>query len=81
MDPFGSRHKQTKKSCLMNAVVALLLGVFMVGCIFAGGDTYKEGLMFGAALMVAVAGYWVYRWHKFDDKDFNDPFGFNKDRK
>lgn len=71
-------HKQTKKSCLMNAGVALLLGVFMVACVFMGGEEYKEGLFFGAGLMVLVAIYWVYKHIKFDDKDFRDPLNLNR---
>ncbi len=74
----GSRHKQTKKSCLMNAIVAVALGIFMVVCVFTGGAEYQEGLYFGAGLMALVAVYWVYRWYKFDDKDFNDPLHLNR---
>lgn len=69
----GQDREHTKASCLGNAVVAFLLGIFMVACIFMGGEEYKSGLLYGAGLMVLVAGYWVYRWYKFDDQDFNDP--------
>jgi len=78
MDPFGSKRKQTKKSCLGNAVVAVILAIVMAVCIFNGGEAYTEGLLFGIGLMLVVALYWVYRWYKFEDKDFNDPFHFNR---
>ena len=73
----GDDRQHSKSSCLGNAAVALLLAVFMVGCMFMGGQEYREGLLYGAGLMVAVAAYWVYRWYKFDDQDFNDPLHFN----
>lgn len=70
----GRNKRHTKKSCIGNAVVAVILAIFMVGCVFAGGQEYMESLLFSAGLMLLVALYWVYRWHKFDDQDFNDPF-------
>ena len=71
----GPSRRHTKKSCIGNAVAAVVLAVFMVACIFMnGGEQYKDSLLFTAGLMVLVALYWCYRWYKFDDKDFNDPF-------
>ena len=45
----------------------------MIVCIFAGGEEYKDSLLYAAGLLALVAVYWVYRWYKFDDQDFNDP--------
>lgn len=70
----GPSKRQTKKSCIGNAIAGIVLAVFMLGCYFAGGEEYREGLLFTAGLMVAASLYWMYRWYKFDDKDFNDPF-------
>lgn len=76
---FGGR-KPTKKSCLVNAVVALALGVVMVLCMFGSEGITQErtrDFLIGAGIMAAVALYWVYRYFKFEDKNFNDPFQMN----
>ena len=65
--------RHTRTSCLGNAAVAVLLAVFMIVCIFTGGEEYKDSLLYAAGLLALVAVYWVYRWYKFDDQDFNDP--------
>ena len=74
---FGQDRQHTRGSCLGNAAVAALLAVFMVVCIFMGGQEYQEGLLYGAGLLLVVAAYWVYRWYKFEDQDFNDPLHLN----
>ena len=30
--------------------------------------------------MALMGTYWLYKRHKFDDKEFNDPFKLNRDR-
>ena len=46
----GPNKRQTKKSCIGNAIAGIVLAVFMLGCYFAGGEEYREGLLFTAGL-------------------------------
>jgi len=78
MGMFQSSHKQTKKSYLVNAIVAFLLGGFMVGCALFGEDVDAKSFLISAGIMAVMGIYWLYKRYKFDDKDFNDPFGLNK---
>ena len=81
MGLFWSSHKQTKKSYLVNACVAFGLGLFMVGCaLFGGEDVDAKSFLISAGIMAVMGTYWLYKRHKFDDKDFNDPFGWNKNK-
>ena len=80
MGMFTSRHKQTKKSYLVNALIAFALGIFMIACIFIDADADAKSLIISAGIMWLMGAYWLYKRHRFDDKEFNDPFGFNKDR-
>lgn len=78
MGMFQSSHKQTKKSYLVNACIAFGLGVFMIACIFIDADANPRDFIVSAGIMWAMGGYWLYKRHKFDDKDFNDPFKLNR---
>ena len=73
--------KHTKKSCLCNAVVGVLLGAFMIACIFIGEPKSTEsiqGFLVSAGIVLAVSGWWFWRYLKFDEKDFDDPFHFGE---
>lgn len=74
MGMFQSRHKQTKKSLLVNAILAYSIGVFMIACIFIDPDADAQSFIVSAGIMAVMGTYWLYKRHKFDDKDFNDPF-------
>lgn len=80
MGLFQSSHKQTKKSYLANAIVAYVLGAFMVGCALLAEDVDSRSFLISAGIMAVMGTYWLYKRHKFDDKDFNDPFGWNKNK-
>lgn len=80
MGMFQSRHKQTKKSYLVNACIAFALGVFMIACIFIDPDANPRDFIISAGIMWIMGAYWLYKRHKFDDKEFNDPFKLNRDR-
>ena len=80
MGMFTSSHKQTKKSLLVNAAIAFALGVFMIVCIFIDSDADARSFVISAGIMWMMSAYWLYKRHKFDDKDFNDPFKLNRDR-
>ena len=80
MGMFTSRHKQTKKSYLVNAIVAFVLGIFMIACIFIDPDADAKSFLVSAGIMAVMGTYWVYKHIKFDDKEFNDPFKLNRDR-
>jgi len=81
MGLFWSSHKQTKKSYLVNAIVAFSLGAFMVGCALFAEGVDAESFLISAGIMAVMGSYWLYKRYKFDDKDFNDPFGFNKNKR
>ena len=53
----------------------------MVGCALFGEDVDAKSFLISAGIMAVMGTYWLYKRYKFDDKDFNDPFGFHKDRK
>ena len=78
MGIFTSSHKQTKKSYLVNAIVAFALGAFMVGCALFGEDVDAKSFLISACIMAVMGTYWLYKRYKFDDKDFNDPFNMRK---
>ena len=80
MGMFTSRHKQTKKSYLVNACIAYALGVFMVVCTFIDPDANDRDFFISAGIMAVMGTYWLYKRYKFDDKEFNDPFKLNRDR-
>ena len=80
MGMFTISHKQTKKSLLVNACIAFSLGVFMIACIFIDPDADAKSLIISAGIMAVMGSYWLYKRYKFDDKEFNDPFKFNRDR-
>lgn len=71
----GIDRTHTRRSCLGNAAVAFALAVFMVICMFVGSvdAETQQNLLIGGGILAAVGLYWVYRWYKFDDQDFNDP--------
>ena len=80
MGMINSRHKQTRKSLLVNACIAYGLGVFMIACIFIDPDADARSFIISAGIMALMGSYWLYKRKKFDDKDFNDPFKLNRDR-
>lgn len=80
MGMFQSRHKQTKKSLLVNAILAYSFGMFMIACIFIDPDADAKSFIISAGIMAVMGTYWLYKRHKFDDKDFNDPFHLNRDK-
>lgn len=80
MGMFQSRHKQTKKSFLVNAILAYSFGLFMIACIFIDPDADAKSFIISAGIMAVMGTYWLYKRHKFDDKDFNDPFHLNRDK-
>ena len=80
MGMINSRHKQTKKSLLVNACIAYAMGIFMLACIFIRPDLEAKNFIVSAGIMALMGSYWLYKRHKFDDKDFNDPFKLNRDR-
>lgn len=80
MGMFTSSHKQTKKSLLVNACVAYGLGIFMIVCIFIAPKEDAKGFLVSAGIMALMGTYWLYKRHRFDDKDFNDPFNLNRNR-
>ena len=75
---FQSSHKQTKKSYLVNAGIAIALGIFMIACIFLDESVNARDFIISAGIMWVMAAYWIYKHIKFDDKDFNDPFNMRK---
>jgi len=80
MGMFTSSHKQTKKSLLVNACIAYALGIFMLACIFIAPDADAKSFIISAGIMALMGTYWLYKRHRFDDKDFNDPFNLNRDK-
>ena len=80
MGMFTSSHKQTRKSLLLNACIAYALGAFMLACVFIRPDLDAKSFIVSAGIMAVMGTYWLYKRHKFDDKEFNDPFKFNRDR-
>ena len=81
MGMFQSSHKQTKKSYVVNAIIAFILGVFMLGCAAFAEVASPRDFVISAGIMWVMGAYWLYKRYKFDDKDFNDPFNFNKDKR
>ena len=68
MGMFTNR-KQTKKSYLMNAIIAVLIGIFMVVSALLKEDVdaeYMQGTAIGVGIMLLLAGYWLRRHLDFD---------------
>ena len=41
---------------------------------------HAKSFIVSAGIMALMGTYWLYKRHKFDDKEFNDPFKLNRDR-
>ena len=41
-------------------------------------DADAKSLVISAGIMAVMGSYWLYKRYKFDDKEFNDPFKFNR---
>jgi high-affinity Fe2+/Pb2+ permease len=82
MNPLTPNRKQTKKSCLANALVGLVLAVVMALCaVVTGADApeTRQNLLLATGLLLLVTAWWVYRFVRFEEKDFDDPFHLGKD--
>ena len=52
----------------------------MIACVFIRPDLDAKSFIVSAGIMAVMGSYWLYKRHKFDDKEFNDPFKLNRDR-
>lgn len=70
MGMITSRHKQTKKSYLANAIAAFVIAIIMIVCAVMKEDLdadYIKGTAVGVGIMLLMGIYWVRKHLNFDE--------------
>ncbi len=67
MGMLTSRHKQTKKSYLANAIVAYAIAAFMIGCIFFA-DVNAKDFLISAAIVGGMGTYFLIKHRNFENQ-------------